>query len=124
MYLGIGDKWPKGVLTVYLILAIIGTFVFSTGEAFRITDSSKAIPGSNRYVSSMLHAVDWLAEGAPVLRKAHRNSNLHLRNCLIRAYTLAGIISIAVLSDKSIYKIKKYNNSVTANYLVPLKLLI
>ena len=124
MHLTAGGKWLKSVLMVYLVLAIIGSFAFSAGQTFSYVKSDKDVLSSNIYFSSINHVVDWLAEDTPIVSKAQRNSNSPLRICLLRIFTITGIISIAMLFAKSNVKINKNNNFLTVNYLVPLKLRI
>ena len=119
-----GKKMPNIILPAYVILAILGSFIFSTGQAFLYQESDKDILDSNIYFSSIDHSVDWLAEDTSTVSKVHRKSNSLLRICLLRVFTLTGIIGIAMLPVKSNFKINKSNNFLTVNCLVPLKLRI
>ena len=118
------DKWSKLILPVYLMLAVICSFVFSTDQALLYEKSEKDILGSGSYFSLIAHTVDWLAEDAPTISKVYKYSNSPLRSGLLRMFTSIGVIGIAVFLAKSNFQINKNNNFPTSNYLVPLKLRI
>ena len=124
MNLSAGEKWLKSVLMVYLIFAVIGSFAFSTGQAFSYEKINRDILGSSSYFSSMHHTIDWLAEDTPTISKANKHSNPALRNSLLRVFTLTGIIGTAVFLTKSNFKINKNDNFPVIKNLVPLKLRI
>ena len=125
MVLNVEKKWQKLILPVYLILAVICSFVFSTDQALLYEKSEKDILGSGSYFSSLAtHTIDWLAEDAPTISKVHKYSNSPLRSGLLRVFVLAGLIGIALFLAKSNFKINKNNNLPIVKKLVPLKLLI
>ena len=124
MNLNVREKWLKSVFMVYLIFTIIGSFTFSTGQAFSFEKSNEDILGSTIYFSSIIHAIDWLAEDTPTVGKAYRYSNPSLRNNLFRVFTLTGIIGIAMFLVKPNFKINKNDNFPIIKNLVPLKLRI
>ena len=109
---------------VYLILAIIGSFAFSTSQAFPLEKSDKDILGSNIYFTAIDRSVDWLAADTPSVSKSNRYSTSPLRTILLRVFTLAGIINIAMFIAKANYKTNKNNNFPLIKNLVPLKLRI
>ena len=119
-----GDKWHKSVLLVYLILAIMGSFAFSTDMSFSYEITSNDFLGSSCNISSISHAIDWLAEDTPIISKAHKYSNAPLRNGLFRVFTFAGIIGIAMFLTKSNFIVNKNDNFRIIKNLVPLKLRI
>ncbi|MCL1927360.1 MAG: hypothetical protein FWG07_01015 [Treponema sp.] len=124
MSLNAGNKRLKSVLLVYLILAITGSFAFSTGQSFSYEKINNDILGSGRNISSITHIIDWLAEDTPVISKAHKYSNTPLRSGLLRIFTLTGTIGIAMFLVKSNFSMIKNTTFLTVNYLVPLKLRI
>jgi len=117
-------KWAKFVLFAYLILALIGSSAISAGEAFYLEDSDDDSLSSGRYLSSIDYTIDWLAANILTLRKARGNSNSLLGNRLLRVFTFAGILSIALyLVGENLKIIKNDNIQITKN-LVSLKLRI
>ena len=124
MNLNAGGKWLKSVFLVYLALAIISSFAFSTGQDFSYQKTKKDILGSGNNISSIAHTIDWLAEDTPIISKAYKYSNAPLRNGLFRVFTLAGIIGIAMFLTKSNFIVNKNDNFRIIKNLVPLKLLI
>jgi len=124
MNLNAGEKRLKNILMVYLILAIISSFVLSARQTFLYEKPNKDTLGSNIYFSSIVQNIDWLAEDTPAVSKAYKYSNNPLRNSLFRVFTLTGIIGIAVFLAKSNFKINKNDNFPIIKNLVPLKLRI
>ena len=124
MVLNTDQKCVKIVPMAYLILAIIGSFAFSTSEFFRIDASCKDILGSKSYFSSITHAVDWLAEDTPIISKAYKTSNSPLRHGLLRYFTLTGITGIAIFPVIPNFKINKNDSFPVIKKLIPLKLRI
>jgi hypothetical protein len=124
MSLDVEKKWLKNVLLGYLIFAIIGSFAFSTGQAFSYEKADKDILGSNVYFSSINRSVDWLAVDTPSISKSNRYSNSPLRNILFRVFALSGIIGIAVFLAKTNFKTNKNDNIPIIKNLVLLKLRI
>ena len=110
MILNAKGKWFKLAFLVYLILAIIGSFILSTDKPFQFVNFNKDSLGARSYFSSITLAVDWMVENSPTISKAHRYSNPHLRNGFLRVFTLVGIIGIAIFSAKSNCKINKNKN--------------
>ena len=119
-----GDKRLKSVLLVYLMLAIIGSFAFSICQDFSFETANKDTLGSGNNISSVTHAIDWLAEDTLIVSKAHKFSNSTVRNGLLRIFTLAGIITIAMIPAQSNLRKYKNNNFPEIKNLVPLKLRI
>ena len=117
-------KYARIVPLVYLILAVTGSFAFSTGEAFRFNEINKDILGSKIYFSSIVHTVDWLAEDTPIISKAYKYSNSPLRSGLLRFSAFTGITGLAIYPVKSNFKINKNDIFPAIRNLVPLKLLI
>ena len=124
MNLNAADKRLKSFLLVYLVLSIIGSFVFSIGQDFSYETTNKDILGSVNNISSISHTIDWLAEDTPVISKAHKFSNTTVRDGLLRLFVPAGIINIAMFSAQSNVKTYKNNNFPKIKNLVPLKLRI
>ena len=117
-------KWAKFVLFAYLILALIGSSAISAGEAFYLEDSDDDSLSSGRYLSSIDYTIDWLAANILTLRKARGNSNSLLGNRLLRVFTFAGILSIALYLVGENLKIIRNDNIQIIKNLVPLKLRI
>jgi sorbitol-specific phosphotransferase system component IIC len=114
-----GEKCSKLILPVYLIFAIIGTFIISAGEASIFEHSNKDIIDSGRYFSSISCAVDWLAEDTPTIGKAFRFSNSSLRNGLLRVFMFAGTIAIALhFAGMNLKIIKNDNISLVKNHIL------
>jgi hypothetical protein len=110
MAYNLGKKCSKIVFLAYLIFAIIGTFTISTGEAPIFEHSDKDIIGSDRYCVSISHAADCLIEDTTTIGKALRFSNSSLRSGLLRVFTLAGTIAIALyLAGANLKTIKNIN---------------
>ena len=124
MNLNAGGKWLKSVFLVYLALAIISSFAFSTGQDFSYQKTKKDILGSGNNISSIAHTIDWLAEDTPIISKARNFSNTTLRNGLLRIFILPGIIGMALFLAKSNLKIIKNGTVLVIKNLVPLKLRI
>jgi hypothetical protein len=116
-------KGAKLVLFMYLILALIGSAAISAGEAFCFEYSNNDTLSSGGYISPG-HTIDWLVADALTLRKANGYSNSPLRNRLLRVFTFAGTISMALYLVGA--KLKKMNNDniQTIRNLVLLKLRI
>ena len=123
MSLSIGEKLPKLIFLVYLILAILGSFTLSD-KTFHFVDFGRDILGSSGFFSSTTLTADWLIEDAPTISKAYRFSNPSLRNGLPRVFNLAGITGITKFHVKSNVKIDKSDYFPIAKNLVPLKLRI
>ena len=119
-----GKKMPNLILAAYLTLAILGSFIFSTGQAVSYEKFNKDILGANNYFSSINHSVDWLAVNTHSINKINRYSNSPLRNIFLRVFVLAEIIGIAMFIAKTNYKSSKNNNFPLIKNLVPLKLRI
>ena len=124
MNLNIRDKWLNNILMAYLVLAIIGSFAFSTGHAFSYEKSDKDTLGSSVYFSSINHSVDCLAVDTLSISKSNRHSNSPLRNILFRVFALSGIIGMGIFLAKTNFKITKNDNFPIIKNLVPLKLRI
>jgi len=117
-------KWAKFSLFAYLILALIGSSAISAGEAFSFDYSDSDSLSSGGYISSIDHTVDWLVSDILTLRKARGYSNSLLRNRLLRVFTFAGTVSIALfLAGANLKIINNKNIQITKN-LVLLKLRI
>ena len=120
----IGEKRLKIALLGYLILVLIGSSAISAGEAFYFEHLNNDSLSSDAYFSSISHTVDWLATGALTLRRARGYSNSLLQNRLLRVFTLAGTIAIALyLAGENLKIIENDNVSIIKN-LVLLKLRI
>ena len=109
---------------VYLMLAVIGSFVFSADQALLYEKSDKDTLGSSRYFSSITNTVDWLAENSPTISKVHKYSNSLLSGGLLRVFVLAGLIGMALFLAKSNFKKNTNNYLSIVKKLVPLKLRI
>jgi len=117
-------KQTKIVLFAYLILALIGSSAISAGEAFCLEYSDNDSLSSGGYFSSINHIIDRLAANILTLRKARGYSNSLLRNRLLRIFTLAGVIAIALYLAGTNLKIIKNDNIQIIRNLVLLKLRI
>jgi hypothetical protein len=107
---------------MYLILSLICSSVISVNEAFHFEYSNNDNLNSGTYFSSVGNNVDWLA--AVTIKKARSYSNSLLRNKLLRIFTLAGIISMAVYLMGVRQKTVKNNNIPIIKSLVILNLRI
>ena len=114
-YSGVGKRKSKIVLLACLMLALIGSSVISTGEAFRFEYSNNDSMYSGRYFSSINHTVDWLAEEILTLRKARGYSNSMLRKKLLCVFTFAGTIAIAIHLAEASLKTKNDNTTIVKN---------
>jgi hypothetical protein len=85
------------------------------GEAFFIKYSNNDNLNSG-YLSSIDHSIDWLA--AVKIKKAGSNSNSPMRNRLLRGFTLAVIIAIAVYLMGVKLTIKNDNNLIIKNFVL------
>jgi len=120
MVCNIGEKHSKHILLIYLIIVLIGSSAISAGEALYFEQSGNL--GSGRYYSSTDHNIDWLAR--VTIRKDNSYSNSLLRNRLLRIFSFAGIIAIAMYLLKSNLKIIKNDNVPIIKNIIPLKLQI
>jgi hypothetical protein len=120
----IGQKRSKPVLLVCLTLALIGSSAISAGEGFCFEHLNDDSLDSGAYFSSTSHTVDWLATGALTLRRARGHSNSLLQNRLLRVFTLAGTIVIAIYLVGANLKIIENDNISIIKNLVFLKLRI
>ena len=120
----IGEKRLKLVLLPYLILALIVSSAISTAEAFCIEYSRDDRMSSGGCFCSISHTIDWLAGETLTLRKDSGYSNSPLRNGLLRVFTFAGTISIALYLAGANLKIIKNDNIQIIRNLVLLKLRI
>ena len=121
MICNIEEKWVKVFLLTYLIFVLICTSAISAGEAFGQEYSSNENLNSSKYFSSVGHNIDWLAR--VTVRKANGNSHSHLRSRLLRVFTFAGTIAMAIYLIRANQKNK--NNKIPAiKNLVLLKLRI
>jgi len=119
-----GKKKLKLFLFVYLILVLIGSSAISAGEALWFESLNNDRLGSRGCFSVLSHNIDWLAGEILTLRKANCYSNSLLRNKLLRVFTFAGIISIAMYLVGAKQKIIKNDNIPTIKSLVVLNLRI
>jgi len=112
----LGQKWSKFALLAYLILVLIGSSAISAGEAFYFDHLNDDSLGSGSYFSSISHTVDWLATGVLTLRKARSYSSFLLQNRLLRVFTLAGAIAVAMyLAGANLKIIENDNISIIKN---------
>jgi hypothetical protein len=119
MVYNLGKKCSKTAFLAYLIFAIIGTFTISTGQTSYFEHSNKDIIGSGRYCVSISCAVDCFIEDTTTIGKALRFSNSPLRSGLLRVFTLAGTIAIALyLAGVNLKTIKNINIPLAKNQIL------
>jgi hypothetical protein len=70
MVLRSGIKWFGHVLAVYLIPAIMGTFIFSAAENLDLFEDRVCETVSGGFFSPPDHAIDWLIEDTAVISGA------------------------------------------------------
>jgi hypothetical protein len=88
------EKKLKLFLFMYLILSLIRSSAISASEAFWFESPNNDSLGSGTYFSSVGNNLDWLAVVS--IKKAKGHSDSLPRNRLLRIFTFAGLISIAV----------------------------
>jgi len=116
-----GEKRAKPILLIYFILAMIGSSAISAGEAFYFEKSNDNL-SSGRYYSSENHNIDWLAR--VTIRKENNSSNSLQRNRLLRVFTFAGILIMAMYLVSANLKIIKNDDVPKIKNLIPMKLRI
>jgi hypothetical protein len=83
------------------------------------TPLNKDIIGSDNYFSPIYHSIDLFAENTTTIGKALRFSNSPLRSELLRLFTLAGTIAIALyLAGTNFKTIKNTNIPHTKNQIL------
>jgi hypothetical protein len=121
MIFNLKEKWVKVFLLTYLIFVLICSSAISAGEAFGHDYSNNDNLNSGTYFSSVGSNIDWLAR--VTIRKAAGNSNSQLRSRLLRVFTFAGTIVMAIYLMRANLK-NKNNKNPTMKNLVLLKLRI
>jgi hypothetical protein len=115
--------WKNGVklfLFTFFILSLIGSSVISAGEAFCFDYLKNDNLNSSTYFSSISRNIDWLA--IVTLKKASGNFS-YMRNNLLRVFTFAGIIAMAIYLMR--VNLKNKNNKIqTIKNFILLKLRI
>jgi len=119
MACNIGEKRSKVILLVYLILVLIGSSAISAGEALYLEQSSGDSMSQEKF-SSTDHNIDWLAR--VTIRKDNGSLNSPQRNRLLRIFTFAGIIAIAMYLVRTNLKIIKNDNIPIIKNSIPMKL--
>jgi hypothetical protein len=100
------EKGVKILLLSYLMLAVIGSFSFSTGEDYFNINNSECLE-SGSYITSVNYTIDCLAEDAAGTIKANGYRFSQFRNGLLRIFAITGICLVSVCFSKSFYKIIK-----------------
>jgi hypothetical protein len=90
------EKKLKLFLFMYLILSLIRLSAISASEAFWFESPNNDSLGSSGCFSAISYNIDWLTGEIITLKKANGYSDSLLRNRLLRIFTFAGLISIAV----------------------------
>jgi len=111
----IEKKLSKLFLLAYLILALVGSSAISAGEAFCFDYSDNDSIYSGRYFSSISHTFDWLVGDVLTIRRTNGFSNPLVRNRLLRIFTLAGTIAVAICLVRANLKIKNDNSPIIEN---------
>jgi hypothetical protein len=73
-------KWPRCILTAYLILVIMGTFAFSVADKFDFSEFEENQAVSSVFFAPTEYTADWLIEDTAKIGKADRHSSSPLRN--------------------------------------------
>jgi hypothetical protein len=81
-----GKKWPRFVLAVYLVIAIMGTCAFLAAETLDLDEWESGRPLSDSFVTSMDHAVDWLAVEPNTISRAKGQPPSPMRNGASRIF--------------------------------------
>ena len=110
------------ILLVFLMLAMIGSFAFSTNEVLNNSDTDKLGPAG--FFSSADLNFDWLAENTTTIRKAIRYSSLPLRNGFFRVFASILICSTAMCLIRPHYLSIKNDNTIIFKNNILLKLRI
>jgi hypothetical protein len=124
MVLFSGKKWPRRILAVYLILVIMGTFIFSMAENLDFSGMNINQTVSGGFFASIEYTIDWLIEDTTIISKANGYPSSPLRNGTLRIFMFLGIHTAGIfLSQLLLKKIKIDNISILKN-TIPLKLRI
>jgi len=114
----VGEERSRHILLIYLMIALIGSSAISAGEAFYFERSNDNL-SSGRF-SSTDQNIDWLAR--VTIRKDNGSSHSPQRNRLLRVFTFAGIIAIAMYLLRANLKIIKNDNVPIIKNSIPMKL--
>ena len=84
MVLCAGAKWPRFVVAVYLVIAIMGTCAFSAALAFAFDEWESGRRLTDSFFTSTDHAVDWLAVEPHTVSRAKGQQPSPMRNGALR----------------------------------------
>jgi hypothetical protein len=124
MVLFSGKKWPRRTLAVYLMLAIMGTFIFSMVENLDFPEMDKDQTVSGGFFTSIEYTIDWLIEDITIISKAGGHSFSPLRNGTLRMFMLFSIQTVGIFLVQLLLKKIKIDNSSILKNTIPLKLRI
>ena len=91
MVLKAARKLPCFILTLYLVIAVTGAFVFSAVEALHFFENKGKLVNSDGFFSSISRAIDCLAENTVTIDRANRHSSTSLRSGCLRTIVLSNI---------------------------------
>ena len=119
-----GQGSSNPFFVAYVMLALLGSPVFSAGEAFGYELSNDDSLSSGRYYSSTGHTVDWLAGSILTIKKAAGFPGSLLRNRLLRVWAFAGATAAALCLAGANLKILRNDRIPVIKTLILLKLRI
>ena len=82
-------KVPSCFITLYLVIAVTGAFVFSAAEPFQNFDSKDMFSGG--FLSSVSHSADCLAETTVTINRVNVHSSAPLCSGWQRIFLPSGI---------------------------------
>jgi len=122
------NLWKKRLyplFLVYLALIVTVSFSFSIRDKICLSEPTPDRSDTEIFFSSVYYfdSVDWLTENTNTMRRANEYSSCQMRNGLLRAFGLTGILAAITLSGYSCSVLKDEKATIQKNN-TPLKLRI
>ena len=117
-------KWSCLILLAYLLLAVTGSFAFSTSEVFHYANFDGGRQDSAGFSPATVHAFVWLAEDAAKISEANGYSFSLFRNALNLVFASIFICSAATWFLRSYFLLIKNDKTIIFKNNILLKLRI
>jgi len=124
MVQSLGKKWLYLFFFAYLIFALMGSVALSINETFYFDTLDGNSINSGVHFTAINRTIDWLAEDANTIRRAHRNTSSPFSSGLIRVFMLAGITFAAFCVGESSFLSAKNRQATKIKNTILLKLRI
>jgi hypothetical protein len=106
-----------GFLALYLVVALTGVSAFSAAEALHFYENNGKLTNYSGFLSSISHAVDYLAEET-ITTGMGRHSSFSLLNGWMRIFSLSAQHTGINITDSSFYTAYDYDVSMPKNSIL------